>query len=409
MKKKTVVVIGICGGIAGYKAVKLIELLRAKDYEVKVVMTKTAQRMFPKVMFEKALSHKVYSSLVAPNFKFQKILKEREVEHVKIADSANLIVIIPATANILGKIASGIADDLLSTIIMASKAPILFCPSMNIQMWRNPILQENIRKLKKAGHHFIDPTQGNLACGYRGVGRLAELKTIDSKIYQIIKKQNRLKGLKVLVTAGGTSEPIDQVRIITNRSSGKMGVAIARACLLQGARVKLLRAQSSYVAQHEVEEEKFTTARDLEYKIKKNIHYYDVVFHSAAVSDFKAVRSYSGKLDSSQGLNLILKPTVKIIDRIKKWKPEIILVGFKAVYNKTESEMIAIGKQKMQECNADYICINDVGKPGIGFTSDHNKVILISQKGLLRRIKKARKEIVAEEILNTVFSAYYDV
>src|SRR3989338_2246341 len=224
------------------------------------------------------------------------------------------MVIAPATANIIGKLAHGIADDYLTTTALAVTAPIIICPSMNVNMWSNPLVQENLTKLKSVGYQVIEPKQGMLACGYEGAGRLEDVKIIKSEVLKQINRTNSLKGKKIIITAGGTMEKIDEVRFITNRSSGKMGVALAEECYLRGANVLLLRAKNSIYPRYLIKEKIFNTAEELLQLIKVNIGGVDLFFQTAAISDFKVDRSFKGKLSSDQSINLKLIPQIKIVD-----------------------------------------------------------------------------------------------
>lgn len=402
MKHK--VIIGISSGIAAYKVVNLIKILKKKNIDMEVIMTKTAARMFGKDMFEEAAGTKAYSDLIPDDFDYQKVLKNREVEHIKLADSASLFVVAPATANIIAKLAYGIADDYLTTTLLATTSPILICPSMNVHMWENPIVKENIEKLKTLDYLILPPDSGQLACGYEGVGRLADPQKITDEIIQLLSVRGRLKDKKILVTAGGTSESIDAVRTITNRASGKMGVAIAEACFMQGAEVLILRAKSSVFPRFNIQSEFFETAKDLEGLIEKYAKNYDVIFHTAAVSDFMPEEKMDVKLDSIKSFALKLIPAPKIISQIKKWNPKIKLIGFKAVYKLSDNELIKEGINILKKSHSDFIIVNDVGKEGVGFGVDTNEVYIISPNGLLAKIGKSPKKEVARKILEFTIS-----
>ncbi|MBI3380061.1 bifunctional phosphopantothenoylcysteine decarboxylase/phosphopantothenate--cysteine ligase CoaBC [Candidatus Gottesmanbacteria bacterium] len=401
MKHK--VVIGITSGIAAYKIVDLIKILKTQNIKVEIIMTATAVTMFGKEMFEKASGKKVYTDLITNDFDYQEVLKKREVEHIKIADTASLFVIAPSTANIIAKVAAGIADDFLTTTLLATTAPVLVCPSMNVHMWTNPIVQENLAKLKGMGYFIKEPDSGELACGYKGVGRLSEPAKIADEILKLLSNSDKLKRKKIIVTAGGTSEPIDAVRTITNRASGKMGSAIAEACFLQGAEVLILRAKNSIIPRYDIKSEVFETAKDLENLAKKYVKSYDVIFHTAAVSDFIPENKLDKKLDSGQSFTLKLKSVPKILHKIKSWNPKIKLIGFKAVYKLSEKELIDTGMKKLRESKSDFIIVNDVGKEGVGFAVDTNEVYIISTKGFVEKIKKAPKKEIAGKILDFVF------
>lgn len=397
---KANIIIGVCSGIAAYKIIDLIKLLREKNIEIYVVMTESAAKMIDSKEFENASGNRVYTSLFPKNFDYKKVLEKREVEHITLADTADLFVIAPATANTIAKIACGIADDFLTTSLLATTAPVLICPSMNSHMWYNPLVQENIQKLEKLGYYFLHPESGALACGYTGVGRLADVNKIAQEIFHILKYKNQLKGKKIIVTAGGTSEPIDAVRVITNKSSGKMGVAIAEECYRRGADVLLLRAKTSVEARCLVKEEIFETGKELSELISKNVRNYDAIFHVAAVSDYKPKHVIEKKLDSKDPYSLHLESTVKILSQIKKWNSKIKLIGFKAVYKESEKDLIAIGLDKLKTSDADYIIVNDIGRKDVGFSVDDNEVYIIAPSGLLAKVEKSPKKEVAGKILD---------
>lgn len=431
----TTVVVGISSGIAAYKIVDLIRILKDKGISVEIIITANAVSMFGKGMFEKAAGKRVHTDLIEKGFDYKEVLKNREVEHIKIADSASLFVIAPATANIIAKLACGIADDFLTTTILAATAPVLICPSMNVHMWENPLFRENLNRLKALNFLIMSPDKGELACGYEGVGRLAAPEKIAQEILKILTLKKNLKAKKIMVTAGGTAEPIDAVRTITNRASGKMGVAITEECIKQSAEVLLLctiqainhiklpwREKSKDTSEvtrrgssdgggirqeNRLMIELFETSSDLERLIKKHIRNHDVLFHTAAVSDFVPEEKPDVKLDSGKPFSLKLSPAPKILHKIKSWNPKIKLIGFKAVYKLPEKELINVGIRKLKESGSDYIIVNDVGREGVGFSVDTNEVYIIHQaqgRALsVKKIHKAPKKEIAEKILNFIF------
>lgn len=401
--KKTTVVIGVSSGIAAYKILDLIGSLRKKGMQVRVIMTQSATAMMGVGDFEKASGQKVYTSLFEKNFNYKKILASKTVDHIKIADEADIFVIAPATANICGKIANGFADDFLTTSVMATQAPVLVCPSMNVHMWNNPLVQKNIRTLQENGYFILHPDSGALACGYTGVGRLPKIETIGDEILSIVETRRRLTGQKIIVTAGGTSEKIDAVRMITNKSSGKMGVALAESCFQQGADVLLLRSTTSVNTNYPMKVETFETGKELESLIRKNITSYDSIIHNAAVSDFIPREVFEKKLDSKKSLTIHLETTVKILSQIKKWNPKIKLIGFKAVCNESKEEMLEMGRRKLDESSADYIVVNDIGVDGIGFGSDDNEVYVVSKNGDSIHVGRMSKKNIAREVLHICF------
>jgi phosphopantothenoylcysteine decarboxylase/phosphopantothenate--cysteine ligase len=398
MKKN--ILIGVTGGIAAYKVLDLIKLLKKEGHEVFVIMTKGATEMISKQDFEKASGNKVLVNLFEKNFDYREVLEKRNVEHIELADKTDVMVIVPATANIIGKLAHGIADDFLTTIALAMTAPIIICPSMNVDMWNNPIVQENLNKLKSFGYQVIEPAHGMLACGYEGVGRLEDVKIIKNEILKQIKRSDSLKGKKIIITAGGTSEKIDEVRFIANRSSGKMGVAIAEECYSRGADVLLLRAKSSVKPRYLIKEKLFETVEDLFYLIKKNIKDTDIFYQVAAVSDYKVNKSFKGKMSSEKSLELKLVPQIKIVDQIKTISPKTILIAFKAEYGPGEKLLIQEGQKKLKESKADVVIANDISRDDRGFESDNNEVYIISKNGIINKISLASKTEIAKNIID---------
>ena len=397
------IVIGVAGGIACYKVLDLIKELRKNHAEVHAIMTDAATHLADINDFEKASGNEVHTTLFHPEVNFIDYLKKNKpINHISLADAADLFLICPATANLIGKIANGISDDLLTTSITATIAPVLICPAMNVKMWKNPITQENVNKLRKLNYHFVEPEYGDLACGYKGVGRLAKLNKIAERIGLLIKQRSDLKGRRILVTAGATFEEIDPVRVITNKSSGKMGSMIAEQAFLRGADVLLLRGHNSSESHYNLNEKKFATVDDLLKKIKKNIKNYDVVIHAAAVSDFELNGKAKHKIKSNRELHLELTPTTKILERLKKFSKKIFLVGFKAEVNLSEKELIKSAYNLLKSANADLIVANDVGKENSGFDADTNEVFIVDKNKKIEHVELSDKRIVADRLLDLV-------
>lgn len=397
--KKTVV-IGISSGIAAYKVLDLIKLLRKENREVFVVMTKQAAKMVQPINFEKASGNKVYEELFEKDFHYKNILKKRKVDHIELADRASVMVIVPATANIIAKLAYGLADDYVTTTVLAVTSPIIICPSMNVHMWNNPVVRENIDRLRIKGFQIIEPDTGMLACGYEGEGRLADIDYIKDEINKQLRKTDSLKGKKIIVTAGGTMEKIDEVRYITNRSSGKMGVAIAEECFLRGADVILFRSKNAVQSRFLLQEKLFTTSSQLFALIKKNIKPCDYFYHVAAVSDFSVKAPFRGKLSSKNPITLTLQPQIKIIDQIKKLNPKITLIAFKAEYGLSQKKLVSVAFKKLQETNADAVIANDISKTDRGFESDMNEVYIVLKNGTAKKIPYAGKNKIAEKSID---------
>jgi len=398
MKKN--ILIGVTSGIAAYKVLDLIKLLKNEGHEVFVIMTKGATEMISPQNFEKASGNKVYVNLFEKNFDYREILERRKVEHIDLADKTDVMVIAPATANIIGKLAHGIADDFLTTTALAVTSPIIICPSMNVNMWGNPIVQENLNKLKSIGYQIIEPTAGMLACGYEGMGRLENVEIINKEINELLERTESLKGKKVIVTAGGTIEKVDEVRYIANRSSGKMGVAISEECYLRGADVLLLRAKNSITPRYLIKEKIFETSKDLMNLIKENIKNTDFFYQVAAVSDYKVKQKFEGKLSSKKSITLKLIPQIKIIDQIKKLSSKTTLIAFKAEYGLSEKLLIKEGQRKLKESKADFVIANDVSRKDRGFESDNNEIYIISANGSVKKIPLASKREVAKQIVD---------
>jgi phosphopantothenoylcysteine decarboxylase/phosphopantothenate--cysteine ligase len=397
--KKTIL-LGVASGIAAFKILELIKQLRANEYEVVVVMTESATKMISPLAFEKESGNKVLTKLFEKDFDYKKILEARIVEHIDLADKTDVMVIAPATANTVAKLAHGLADDYLTTTALAVTAPIIICPSMNVHMWHNPAVQENIAILKNLGYIIIHPAKGMLACGYEGVGRLAEITDIKKIISEQLVKTSYLKGLKIIVTAGGTREKIDDVRFIANRSSGKMGIALTEALYERGADVLLLRAKDSVEPRYHIKEELFETTDDLFSLIKKYAREYQFFYHNAAVSDFTVKNSSNGKLSSKEPKTLLLNPQIKILDEIKKINPAIKLVGFKAEFESDLDTLKNAAESKLKESDADAIIANDISKPDRGFESNSNEVVIVLKNGQTTHLSLAPKKKIAEQIID---------
>src|SRR3989338_317428 len=404
MKAKFQLTLGISAGISGYKMVDFVKNLQRKNISVSVVMTENATRMFPAEMFSSVNNVKVCNLIVPDNFDYRPVIRDKKVEHISLADKTDVFLIAPATANIIGKAANGIADDYLTTLILAVTCPGIFAPSMNSNMWANSAVQENLKKLKKRGYFVINPDRGDLACGYTGVGRLKNTGYLEVYVSNLLEKRKQLLGKKILITSGATRQPIDQVRSINSEASGKMGKFLAEACYKRGAQVLLLRSQNSAETDYPFKQVTFSTVSDLSGILEKYSPLYDIIFHSSAVSDFIPDKTYKGKLTSSESFTVTFNPGEKIINKIKKWHPGIILIGFKAVFNPKEADLKKSVGDLFEKSRSDCIIINNVGRLDIGFASDYNEVKLVTPGGSEEIIKKNTKEIIAESILDALVS-----
>ncbi|MBW2981042.1 bifunctional phosphopantothenoylcysteine decarboxylase/phosphopantothenate--cysteine ligase CoaBC [Candidatus Woesearchaeota archaeon] len=390
------IIVGVSSGIASYKVVDLVKSL-TKKYNVNVIMTENATKLIHDTEFRKASKNKVASELFQKNFNYADYIKKKKyIKHISLADKADLVVIAPATANVVAKLANGVADDLLTTTVLATQADVVVCPSMNCKMWSNQLTKNNIKKLKKIGFHIIEPEHGDLACGYKGIGRLPDVKKIEKFINDLINKQNQLKNKKIIITAGGTSEAIDDVRVITNKSSGKMGIYIAEEAHRRGAKVTLIRGNTTVQPSYDFFKDlRIEKVNDLYSMIKKNIKNNDVIIHAAAVSDFSVDKSI-GKIKSNKKLSIKLKPTIKIINQIKKLNKKIKLVGFKAESKVSKKQLVDSAFNRLKESKADLMVANDVGK-GV-FGSENNDVFIVDKKKKVRNIKGTKRKIASELI-----------
>ncbi|MDO8480938.1 MAG: bifunctional phosphopantothenoylcysteine decarboxylase/phosphopantothenate--cysteine ligase CoaBC [Nanoarchaeota archaeon] len=392
------ILVGVSSGIAAFKAVEVVESLKKQGYRVIVLMTDSAKKMVSPKAFEKASGNPALSELFPQGFDYKKVLKERKVEHIQLADSAAVFAIVPATANIIANLAHGIAYDLVTTTALATHAPLLIFPSMNVNMWQHPATRENLATLKQRGAIIIDPDCGDLACGYTGKGRLPAPEHIVEEIDKLAQMRGQLAGKKVVVTAGGTEEAIDDVRVLTNKSSGKMGVALAEECTKRGARVTLIRARTEVEPNVLVRDVRVRSGHEMSSQLRKEVRNADFIFHAAAVSDFTLAKR-KGKLDSKKGFTLHLNPAPKIIDEIKKWNSKAALIGFKAESGIKEEKLVASAKRLLLRTKAGLIVANDVFKHPFG--SDKTRVVLVGKN----RIKKSgvlSKEKIAEAILDEV-------
>ncbi|WP_392486452.1 bifunctional phosphopantothenoylcysteine decarboxylase/phosphopantothenate--cysteine ligase CoaBC [Haloimpatiens sp. FM7315] len=392
MCKVKTVVLGVTGGIAVYKALDVVSRLKKQGIEVHVIMTKSACE------FVNPLSFQALSQNMVINDMFDEP-KHWEIQHISLAKKADLIAIIPATANIIGKVSNGIADDMLSTTIMATKSKVVFAPAMNTNMYTNAIVQENISRLKGLGYEFILPDTGRLACGDVGEGKLAPTDVISDTIIGMLDCPKDMKGKKVLVTAGPTIAPIDPVRYITNRSSGKMGYSIAEEARDRGADVTLISGPSSLRRPFGVKFISVNTNSEMLNAVLDNYKDQDVVVKSAAVADYKP-QSYSSekikKIDGKLTLNLIKDSD--ILKKLGDIKEKQILVGFAA----ESQELIKNAEIKLQKKNLDYIVANDITSKDTGFASSYNKVTVLCKDGQKILLEKMPKRMIARELFNLI-------
>jgi phosphopantothenoylcysteine decarboxylase / phosphopantothenate---cysteine ligase len=387
------VVLGVTGGIACYKAVELVRLLVRDGFAVQVIMTRGAMEFVTPLTFQ-TLSGKPVASETF------NLTQESEIGHINLADSADLFVIAPATANVIGKMAGGIADDLLTTVLLATQAPVLVAPAMNIHMYENPLVQENIRKLRRVGYHFIEPAEGYLACGYEGKGRLPDPEKIFETIKNLLKKKD-LAGERFLITAGPSREPLDPVRYISNRSSGKMGYALARAALSRGAEVVLVSGPTALEPPSGARTIAVTSAAEMRRAVLGEFPRCTAVIMAAAVGDYRPAEIAPRKIKRAKGpLELRLEPNPDILKELGAQKNGKLVVGFAA---ETE-ELTTNATKKLRAKNLDMIVANDVTQEGSGFDGDTNIATIIDRSGASFSLPLMSKSELADRIYDHLVS-----
>jgi len=393
MLKNREIIMGVSGGIAAYKSVELLRELTKKGANVHVVMTKNAQQFITPLTFQTLSGNPVLCDM------FQ-LLEGSKIGHVTLADIADLMVITPATANILGKIANGIADDFLTTMVMATKVPVLFAPSMNVNMWQSSFVQNNVERLKAHGYQFVEPIEGDLACGSIGKGKLADIEEIIEKIEDIFTKKD-LSNQRILITAGPTLEPIDPVRYITNRSSGKMGFALARMARRRGAEVTLITGPHYLtLPRRDIPQIVVSDAREMHEAVMDYFEDSHIVIMAAAVADFRPRDILTEKITKRKnGVYLLeMERNPDILKELGEKRRNHILVGFAA----ETSELMGNAEVKLKEKNLDLIVANDVTQPGAGFGVDTNIVKILDAAGKVKKVPLLSKDEVADIILDQV-------
>ena len=385
------IVIGVCGGIAAYKSVTLLRLLKKQNAHVKVIMTPNAGAFVGQLTFEALSGMKVSTSLFAND-------GNTSIKHIEWAQSADAVIIAPATANMLAKLAAGIADDALSTFLLAVTAPVMLCPSMNTHMFEHRTVKRNLKTLKQDGYHILAPDAGELACGTAGTGRLPEPEIIMDRFLACLTPKDLL-GRKILVTAGPTQEPIDPVRFISNPSSGKMGQAIARAAEMRGADVTLVSGPTSLTEPLNVKMIKIDTALEMHQAVWHHFEHADIIIKAAAVSDYRPVSPKQYKVKKKQDETVLrLQKNPDILRELGKNKGERILVGFAA---ETE-ELQKNAAMKLAQKNLDLIVGNLIGSDDAGFNADTNRVKFIYKDGAIETPPKMSKDAVAHLLLDRI-------
>ncbi len=390
MKEKKCIVIGVTGGIAVYKICSLVSSLKKQGYEVIVLMSEAAQKFVTPLTFQTLSGSRVVTDMFSVDY-------EPDVHHISIAKKADVFVIAPASANTIAKVASGIADNMLTTTFLAAKCKKLIVPAMNTGMLENEITQENIAKCKKHGMYVLESNSGYLACGDTGKGRMPEAIEIEDKIKELLEEDQFLKGKKVLITAGPTQEALDPVRYLTNHSTGKMGYALAKMARNLGAEVTLVSGKTNLEPIRDVNMIQVTSAKEMAEAVFAYSKTSDVMILAAAVADFTPKEIADNKIHKTgEGMNLELVKTTDILETIGKEKREgQILIGFAMETEK----LLESARKKLEKKNCDYIVANNLKEQGAGFAYDTNKVAIIS-KDDVKEYPLLSKQDAAREILN---------
>ena len=389
---------GVTGGVAAYKAAELVRRLQQEGYNVQVVMTRSAREFITPLTFAALSGQKVITDLFGDSSGSEANL-ESAIEHIAVAQRTDLLLVAPATADIIAKFARGVADDFLTTLYLASTAPVVIAPAMNVNMWNHAATQENVEMLRARGAKIVEPDEGYLACGMTGPGRLAGLEEILAAVHEVTKSQRDLEGETILVSAGPTCEDLDPVRYITNRSSGKMGYAVAEAAAKRGAKVFLVSGPVNLETPAGIERIDVRTAEEMHRAVVEQFAQASVAILAAAVADYRPVERRGEKIKKGVApLAISLEPTTDILAAVARNKGEKIVVGFAA-----ETDHVAEhARKKLASKNADLIVANDVTAEGAGFDRDTNVVTLFSRDGRDLALPKMPKSEVAQRIMDEV-------
>lgn len=388
------IILGVTGSIAAYKAAEIVRRLKSANADVAVVMTKGGMEFITPLTLQTLSCSPVYTETFV-------LQRDSSIAHIDAVKAADLFLIAPATANIIGKIAAGIGDDILTTMVLSARCPVLIAPAMDSDMYENPVVQKNIAFLKERAYSFIEPEEGELASGIIGKGRLADIDKIVSSVIDILVVKKDLKGEVVLVTAGPTREYIDPVRFISNRSSGKMGYAIAEAAKNRGAEVMLISGPSSLQKPAGIELINIVTAGEMREAVMKNIERASIVVMAAAVSDYRPIKASKDKIKKSgKDISVGLTEVPDILSEIGRYKGNRIVVGFAA----ETRDIINNAISKLKEKNLDMIVANDISEPDAGFEVDTNIVTIIDKDGMAAKLDKMSKKQVANRIFDKIVS-----
>jgi phosphopantothenoylcysteine decarboxylase / phosphopantothenate---cysteine ligase len=392
------IALGVTGGVAAYKAAELVRRLQQERIDVQVVMTRSAQEFLTPLTFAALTGQKVITEMFGAAGAAHANV-ESAIEHIAVAQRIDLLLVAPATADIVGKFAHGIADDFLTTLHLATKAPVVIAPAMNLNMWEHAAMRENLATLRARGVQVVDPDEGYLACGMIGSGRLAATESIVRKVCEVLDLRRDFAGRTVLVTAGPTCEDIDPVRFLTNRSSGKMGYAIAEAASRRGAHVILVSGPTDLKAPDSVDWVPVRSSDQMRGAVRERAAEADVIIMAAAVADFRPASAQANKIKRGDGsITLELEPTADIIAELGREKAERILVGFAA-----ETDHVAENaRAKLERKGADLIVANDVTQEGAGFDTDTNVVTFLLRDGREIPLAKMSKFDVANRLLDCI-------
>ncbi len=390
------VALGVAGGIAAYKAAEIVRLLQEHGIRVQVVMTEAAQEFIKPLTFAALSGEKVITGMFAGSGTEEPNI-DSAIEHIAVAQSIDALLVAPATADVLAKFAQGIANDFLTTLYLATTAPVVVAPAMNVNMWNHPATQANLDALRKRGVRIVEPGEGYLACGMTGPGRLAENEAIVAAAMEALGASQELTGETVLITAGPTREKIDPVRYLTNRSSGRMGYALAEAALRRGARVLLVSGPAALTPPDAAEITRVESAEQMREAVLKLLPKATIVIKTAAVADYRPKHPAEQKIKRKGALTLELEPTTDILAEIARKKDSQIIIGFAA---ETENAL-ENARQKLSSKSLDAIVANDVSREGVGFDSDRNAVTIITHDDVIE-VPESTKWEVAQRVLDEI-------
>ena len=390
------IALGVTGGIAAYKAAEIVRLLQDREIRVQVVMTRAAQEFVKPLTFAALSGEKVITGMFSSGEEHEPNISSA-IEHIAVAQSIDALLVAPATADVIAQFARGIAGDFLTTLYLATTAPVVVAPAMNVNMWNHPATQANIEILRKRGVKIVEPDSGYLACGMTGAGRLAENDAIVTAVLEALGAAQDLGGETVLITAGPTREKIDPVRYLTNRSSGRMGYALAEAALRRGARVLLVTGPTPLTPPASAEVSRVESTTEMRDAVLNLLPQASIVIKTAAVSDYRPKSPASQKIKRKGPLTLELEATPDILKELSRQKTSQIIVGFAA---ETEN-VLENARQKLATKNLDAIVVNDVSREGVGFDSDRNAVTIITRDDVIE-VPETTKWEVAQRVLDQV-------